>query len=176
MVECQAIARVSRLGQKNKVKVIRYIMAGTVETVSSSPNTHEFKNTNEYVTDHAISTIEETCARRCWMARWECRLKFERENDKSPRGIRVLEIMKYWLVTVIQLDSVSYLLLKIANALQDPLKWDGSGVSSIPSFRDHSRFEMLRHGIFPLPTSEDELLRHEMRWPWRLSCACQSEQ
>lgn len=33
MVENQAIARVSRLGQKRKVRVVRYIMKGTVEEV-----------------------------------------------------------------------------------------------------------------------------------------------
>lgn len=40
MVESQAIARVSRLGQKKNVSVIRYIMKGTVEEVRlREPNT-----------------------------------------------------------------------------------------------------------------------------------------
>ena len=33
MVEAQAIARVNRLGQKRNVRVVRYIMKGTVEEV-----------------------------------------------------------------------------------------------------------------------------------------------
>lgn len=33
MVENQAIARVLRLGQEREVKVVRYIVAGTVEEV-----------------------------------------------------------------------------------------------------------------------------------------------
>jgi SNF2 family DNA or RNA helicase len=33
MVEIQAIARVNRMGQKKDVRVVRYIMKGTVEEV-----------------------------------------------------------------------------------------------------------------------------------------------
>jgi SWI/SNF-related matrix-associated actin-dependent regulator of chromatin subfamily A3 len=36
MVEAQAIARVNRLGQKRNVRVVRYIMKGTVEEVRFS--------------------------------------------------------------------------------------------------------------------------------------------
>jgi len=35
MVETQAVARVLRLGQKRNVRVVRYIMKGTVEEVRS---------------------------------------------------------------------------------------------------------------------------------------------
>jgi len=38
MVEHQAIARVLRLGQKRNVKIVRYIMKGTVEEVRVSPH------------------------------------------------------------------------------------------------------------------------------------------
>lgn len=37
MVENQAIARVLRLGQTRNVRVVRYIMKGTVEEVDPSP-------------------------------------------------------------------------------------------------------------------------------------------
>jgi hypothetical protein len=36
MVEAQAIARVNRLGQKRNVRVVKYIMKGTVEEVRFS--------------------------------------------------------------------------------------------------------------------------------------------
>ena len=39
MVENQAIARVLRLGQIKNVRVVRYIMKGTVEEVDLAPPT-----------------------------------------------------------------------------------------------------------------------------------------
>jgi hypothetical protein len=37
MVESQAIGRVNRLGQTRNVRVVRYVMKGTVEEVRCSP-------------------------------------------------------------------------------------------------------------------------------------------
>lgn len=36
MTEAQAVDRVHRIGQKHKVHVIRYIMSGSIETVSKT--------------------------------------------------------------------------------------------------------------------------------------------
>jgi SNF2 family DNA or RNA helicase len=58
MVEKQAIARVYRLGQTRNVKVVRYIVKGTVEEVSMRQKLRTSANVTNLV--DAISTSEET--------------------------------------------------------------------------------------------------------------------
>lgn len=58
MVEKQAIARVYRLGQTRNVKVVRYIVKGTVEEVSIRQKLRMSANVTNLV--DAISTSEET--------------------------------------------------------------------------------------------------------------------
>ena len=61
MVENQAIGRVLRLRQKRDVKVIRYIIKGTVEEVKSNdPAIHIVVFSNRrYQSGHALSTDKE---------------------------------------------------------------------------------------------------------------------
>lgn len=60
-VEEQAIARVYRLGQTRNVKVVRYIVKGTVEEVSTRQKLRTSANMTNL--GDAISTSEETWIR-----------------------------------------------------------------------------------------------------------------
>lgn len=58
MIESQAIARVLRIGQDRDVKVIRYIVKGSVEEARALYSSF-FNNANWYL-DDAVSAVEET--------------------------------------------------------------------------------------------------------------------
>jgi SNF2 family DNA or RNA helicase len=65
MVEKQAIARVLRLGQTRNVKVMRYIVKGTVEEVSSNHKLRMFTDVTN--SGNAISASEEIGLCKAWM-------------------------------------------------------------------------------------------------------------
>ncbi len=73
MVENQAIARLTRLGQKRNVKVIRYIMKGTVEVVNNPSNINSISLDVSTDYDKGMRSQQATklgLAKLGWNAQW----------------------------------------------------------------------------------------------------------